>query len=338
MTQGSVFGAIGTIVLMLAWILFDHVIDPENFKTFLILRILCVLVLLVGLVAYIRADKKTDHYRKFYLLIYTALLLTILPMCIITSEKYPYYIGLSTVFFAASILCVWPLHYFLIPMILSGLVLGLAEWGTGSDPQVLVTGVFLLANVVALSTIASWLTYQNFLKNEKLLNQLQELSNTDRLTGLNNRRYFDIRLQNELASAARNDSITAVLMLDVDHFKKYNDHYGHQRGDECLCQVSNCLREALSRKTDFIARYGGEEFVVVLPDTDINGAEIVAKRIIASMDELGTPHCQSPTAPFVTLSIGIACRNATLAKDLVSLADSALYKAKHEGRHRFVVG
>lgn len=336
--QQIISTAVIAIILMPSWIPFDYLIDPLHFKTFLALRIICILVILIGLIAFIRAGKQVIHYRKFGLLIYLACTLAVLPMCIITGEKYPYYVGLSTVFFATSVLIVWPIRYFLIPMLLAGLLLGIAEWHTASDLKTTVTGIFLFTTVAAMSGLASWLTYRSFQKNEALLSQLENLSNTDRLTGIANRRYFDHRLQSELARASRDGTSTAVLLLDVDHFKKYNDHYGHQQGDECLRQVADCLRKAISRETDFVARYGGEEFVVVLINSDVSGAEVVAKRIIDGLGEAGIPHALSPVAPFVTASIGIACCKATLAEDLVALADSALYKAKQAGRNRFVVG
>lgn len=281
-----IVGAIVGMVVMPLWAIFDYLVDPLHFKTFLSLRIIGALVILIGLVAFIKSSKQSRHYRKFGLLVYLSVTMTVLPMVIMTSEKYPYYIGLSTVFFAASIFVTWPIRYFLIPMILTGLVVGIAEWHTVTDPRTTVTGIFLAINVGSIAGLASWLSYQSFLKNKALLYQLESLSNTDRLTGISNRGYFDRRLDNELAHATRDGTTTAVLLLDIDHFKNYNDHYGHQQGDECLQQVADCLRKAIPRKTDFVARYGGEEFVVVLSNTDVNGAESVARRIIDMLGEL----------------------------------------------------
>lgn len=332
-----IVGAIIAIVLLPVWIPFDYLIDPQNFNTFLTLRVVGMLVILTGLVVFIKTGKQVAHYRKSAMLTYLTLIVSMLPMCVLTSEKLPYYIGFSTVFFAVSILVVWPLRYFVLPMVLAALVLGVTHWNTSSDLKSTITGMFLMINVFSMSGVSSWLTYRSFMKNESLLNQLENLSNTDRLTGLNNRRFFDHRLQEELAHAQRNDTVTAVLMLDVDHFKKYNDHYGHQQGDECLRQFGGCLHRALSRETDFVARYGGEEFVVVMPNTDVGGAETVANKIITILGDLKIPHCQSPVASFVTASIGIACSKSKSPQEIVALADSALYKAKESGRNRFVV-
>jgi diguanylate cyclase (GGDEF)-like protein len=336
LSQQAIAGALIAIVLMPIWSIFDYFVDPINFKKFLILRLGATLVNLAGLIVYIKTGKQVAHFRKSAMLTYLTLVVSMLPLCIITEEKLPYYVAYSTVFFAVSILAIWPLRYFVLPMIMAVSVLVIVHWNTVNDLKTTTTGIFLMINVCSMSSVASWLTYRNFLDNESLMIQLQNLSNTDRLTGLHNRRYFDIRLQDLLAQAQRNDSLTAVMMLDVDHFKKYNDHYGHQQGDECLCQFSDCLRKVLSRETDFVARYGGEEFVVVMPNTDVVGAAVIASKIIARLGEIKIPHCQSPVASFVTASIGIACRKSMSSLEIVALADSALYQAKQSGRNRFV--
>jgi len=245
LSQQVIAGAIIAIVLLPIWIPFDYLIDPRNFDTFLTLRIVGILVIFTGLVIFIKTGKQVAHYRKSAMLTYLTLIVSMLPMCVLTGEKLPYYIGFSTVFFAVSILVVWPLRYFVWPMVLAALVLGVTHWNTSNDLKSTITGMFLMINVCSMSGVASWLTYRNFIRNEDLLHRLEDLSNTDRLTGLHNRRYFDIRLQDELAHALRNDTVIAVLMLDVDHFKKYNDHYGRQQGEECLRQFSACLQGAL---------------------------------------------------------------------------------------------
>lgn len=325
------------ILLIPVWIPFDYFVDPLNFRTFLILRIICSVVNLIALIAFIKTGKPARHFRKYGLFIYISVVCTVLPMVIMTEEKFPFYIGFSTVFFAISILLIWPLRYFLIPLFMTGLVLAIFEWQSTADLTNAVPGIFLTLNVVLMAGLASWLTYRNFLTNEMLLTKLNHLSHTDRLTGLNNRRYFDLYLNQELARVIRNSSNIAVLMLDVDHFKKYNDNYGHLQGDECLRQVADCLRRAITREVDFVARYGGEEFAIVLPNSDASSAEIIAKRIIDTLSDLKIPHAHSSVAPFVTISVGIACCKTTSAATLLASADSALYKAKENGRNQFVV-
>jgi diguanylate cyclase (GGDEF)-like protein len=128
-------------------------------------------------------------------------------------------------------------------------------------------------------------------------------------------------------------------MIDVDHFKKYNDHYGHQGGDDCLRQIAEAIKLGAQRPTDLAARYGGEEFVVLLPETDPAGAAVVAEQIRARVARLEIPHAKSDTSSRVTISLGIA----TLAPDaegvagsLVARADANLYRAKERGRDRAV--
>ncbi len=183
------------------------------------------------------------------------------------------------------------------------------------------------------------------LRVKALTDQLREVAATDGLTGLANRRSFDEALQREWARAQRSGRPLALLMLDVDHFKAYNDHYGHPAGDDCLRQVAQCLKGGMQRRTDMVARYGGEEFVALLPETDTPGAHGVAAGIHAQLQALALPHEASKTAPQVTVSIGIGTFGprpqgwqADLADpdpaSLVKAADSALYSAKAAGRAR----
>lgn len=163
---------------------------------------------------------------------------------------------------------------------------------------------------------------------------------TDSLTGLSNRRFFDNALRTEFSRHKRSGSQLSLIMLDVDHFKKYNDHYGHLEGDACLRQIAETLKAVVERAPDILARYGGEEFVAILPDTDSQGAAALANRIGAAVLRLALPHAKSDTAEFVTISLGIASAADHILTDgaqLVALADRALYHAKTNGRNRFEV-
>jgi diguanylate cyclase (GGDEF)-like protein len=168
--------------------------------------------------------------------------------------------------------------------------------------------------------------------------QLQALSEQDPLTGIANRRRLDAYLKLELHRASRNKSPLSLIMIDIDHFKPYNDHYGHQQGDECLVAVGKVIAETATRPTDLAARYGGEEFAVVLPETDREGALAVAHRIREQVLSLAIPHEKSQVADRVTLSIGVSCVEADGAwatdKALIESADQALYQAKCAGRNR----
>lgn len=158
---------------------------------------------------------------------------------------------------------------------------------------------------------------------------------TDGLTGLANRRQFDACLDREWRRAVRNETPFSLLLLDADHFKAYNDSYGHQQGDEVLRRIATCIRSALLRPVDVGARYGGEEFAILLPDTDVVGAWTLAERICLTVVALEIPHAVS-TSGLVTVSIGLTTlypQHGQHAGLLVEEADAALYEAKRSGRN-----
>lgn len=160
---------------------------------------------------------------------------------------------------------------------------------------------------------------------------------TDPLTRLANRRQFDDLLSVEFYRLKRSKAPLSLIMLDVDHFKRFNDRYGHLQGDECLRSVGHALKTVVGRASDVAARYGGEEFVVVLPETDAAGARTMAERIRRAVEELGIPHQDNPATGHVTVSLGVVTRFATelaAPESLVELADQALYRAKQGGRNR----
>lgn len=162
------------------------------------------------------------------------------------------------------------------------------------------------------------------------------IAHHDPLTGLPNRRYLDAHLQTEWRRMLREQQSLAVLFLDIDHFKHYNDHYGHAEGDACLHTVAACLAGAIRRGGDVVARYGGEEFIGVLPHTDAAGAQDMAQRFMAVVAAAHVPHAASPTAPLLTVSIGYASMIPspdTSPRDLLARADQALYAAKAGGRN-----
>lgn len=166
--------------------------------------------------------------------------------------------------------------------------------------------------------------------------ELERLATEDGLTKISNRRHFDQYLEREWRRQTRNGKSVSLILCDVDFFKNYNDQYGHQAGDACLKAVADAIRAKVGRPGDLIARYGGEEFVVVMPETSLDGALHVAENIRQELLKQQIPHCQSPVAPYVTLSCGIAAAIPSLdAKPqiLVERADLALYRAKQNGRN-----
>lgn len=167
--------------------------------------------------------------------------------------------------------------------------------------------------------------------------RMQALSHVDGLTGLYNRSHFQEYLENVWTRAQFDKSQVSVMMVDVDQFKRYNERYGHQAGDECLQHVAKVLQATLRRPDDSIARYGGEEFIAVLPNTELNYALLVAERVRQTVEALQMRHESSTASLVLTVSIGVAtCRadfNLT-APDLIAVADRALQQAKREGRNR----
>jgi diguanylate cyclase (GGDEF)-like protein len=167
--------------------------------------------------------------------------------------------------------------------------------------------------------------------------RLTELARYDGLTSLANRRYFDETLDQAFAQAARSHLPLALVMIDVDHFKAYNDFYGHPQGDRCLQQVAQAVQAAARRPRDFVARYGGEEIAMILPDTDAQGAQVVAEAARAAVAALEVVHATSDLG-YVSISAGVAVHFPGTAlerpQDLLQAADGALYRAKKAGRNR----
>ncbi|MBU7586792.1 MAG: GGDEF domain-containing protein [Nostoc sp. TH1S01] len=163
----------------------------------------------------------------------------------------------------------------------------------------------------------------------------------DQLTQIANRRRFDSELEYVWQYFVREQGYVSLLLCDIDYFKQYNDTYGHAAGDDCLRLIAQVLQQTVKRSTDLAARYGGEEFVVILPNTDSNGAFQVAQEIHQAIKNLHIPHAASIVKPYVTLSIGIATVIPQLnmtSLNLIEVADEALYLAKAKGRDRSCIG
>lgn len=162
----------------------------------------------------------------------------------------------------------------------------------------------------------------------------------DGLTGLFNRREFNVQLDRDWRSCKREQKPMSLLMMDIDHFKLYNDTYGHQEGDKCLQLVATTIREQVKRGRDRVARYGGEEFVCLLPQTGAQVAKDIAEKVRAAVQALAIPHAASPTSATVSISVGGACEKQFAehtSEGLLKRADDYLYQAKDQGRNRIVV-
>lgn len=201
------------------------------------------------------------------------------------------------------------------------------------------TRIVLSSKVRALQRIAQ-MRYSLVVLTRRLdeaNRELLHLATTDSLTGVANRRHFDESFHQEWARSQRSATSVSLLMCDVDHFKQYNDSYGHPAGDECLRQVAEILQGSIRRPADLVARYGGEEFVVVLPNTAMEGALAVAESMRVALESLGLPHGQTPGGQ-VSISIGVAScvpqRGDDTPEQLIARADAALYHAKELGRNR----
>jgi diguanylate cyclase (GGDEF)-like protein len=170
--------------------------------------------------------------------------------------------------------------------------------------------------------------------------ELHRLTLLDELTGIPNRRYFNTLLYQEWERAVREALPLSLIVIDIDYFKNYNDHYGHPKGDACLTQVARALQALTKRPGDLVARYGGEEFVVLLAHTDLKGAKVVAEALRQAVERLALEHARSPVYGRVTISVGVAAtvpERGSAPDRLLAAADEAVYLAKAGGRNRVKV-
>jgi len=224
----------------------------------------------------------------------------------------------------------------------------LADWRSESLASLLISSILLVILSLLGYRLIKLMSQQIQAQKELQLSQkiyieankaLGVLALEDGLTGLFNRRQFDLFIEAEIGRTKRKSDDTALIMIDVDFFKKYNDHYGHVQGDECLKTVSAIIKRHVTRTDDLAARYGGEEFAIVLPGTDYVGAFLIAEKIRIELEQSAINHSESPIG-VVTISVGIGALSASktgTSENLVDIADKALYIAKSSGRNRTVI-
>lgn len=234
--------------------------------------------------------------------------------------------------------------YVQIGTILLPISLNLLLWG-GAPQQSLAMATTLLGVLLAMAS-RSITNLLNDLHAVQI--QMQEQAHTDPVTQISNRRFFDNIFKTEWRRAARDGKTLSLLMIDVDHFKRYNDRHGHHAGDQCLQIIAQCIKAVARRASDVVARHGGEEFVILLPDTRLEDAAMLAERVRKSVEEQRVPHSDGAIPRIVTVSIGVSSctpntprHNQTLEEAsalypamLLNAADRALYRAKRNGRNQ----
>jgi len=179
-------------------------------------------------------------------------------------------------------------------------------------------------------------TVRDITERKNLELELERITKTDFLTNIGNRRKFNEYLSQEWAQCQKEKQPLALILADIDYFKRYNDYYGHQQGDGCLSKVAQALASCLKRSNDILVRYGGEEFAVILPNTPLSGALTVAEEMRQKILELKIPHLKSEISEFITLSFGVSSmipRPELLLETLIKNADEALYLSKELGRN-----
>ncbi|MDO8438620.1 MAG: sensor domain-containing diguanylate cyclase [Telluria sp.] len=189
--------------------------------------------------------------------------------------------------------------------------------------------------LIQITDVSVAVNRERLLRDQAL--ELRSQTFSDGLTGIANRRHFDVAMEKEIRRAKRAGTPLSLLMIDIDSFKAYNDQYGHQLGDDALIKVASALARMLQRPLDLIARYGGEEFAVILPEMDADQSLKMAEAMRATIARLNIPHATATAAEHVTISIGVATHTASDPGDiplLLGAADKALYMAKRAGRNR----
>ncbi len=330
------------IALVITFIVIDEAVLLRTASVQLLLIRVVVLVTLGICVAMTSAGMaRTSNYHQVI-----QFLAPLFGICVVANEliNVPHPIS----FFPAIVLTVFGLYMLLgmlfTPALVSGLlVLAAYLAGAGlvrlSSQELIYNAIVLLFSNVLGATACYRLEH---LRRRAFLEAqlLRDMANRDGLTGIHNRRAFDEHLNRLWQQAVRDHQSVALLLVDIDHFKAYNDYYGHQAGDQCLRQVAHILTQVCRRPLDFAARYGGEEFAVVLYEVRRDYVQELAASIQTELLRLALNHPASPSSRQLTVSIGAACVTPVQERSVfgfVQLADEALYEAKDTGRDRTVI-
>ena len=229
----------------------------------------------------------------------------------------------------------WPgIIAFMLPMWVTALLAGVQIHYDGEFRFLTLWAIFTAILLYGRRILQRWYdeAWDTHQENMQLIQRLESIANRDALTGTANRR----ALNAFLAQLWEQKAPLALIMIDVDYFKRYNDHYGHQAGDDCLSSVAQVLKMAVRAEDDLVARYGGEEFVVSLPGVSLAHATVIAERIQQKIHDAALPHEASAVAAVVTVSMGVVASDGTVPMEtLIARADSALYQAKNKGRNQW---
>lgn len=344
------------VCLMFNWMLVsDWLLIPDQFELALRLRLFIYTpVTLVGLFVLTRIQ--SPSLREVLLIVHgSGAAFISIALCVASSDPYatPYVVSLSSiVMFTNSVMRMRFYQAAVLDAIILGLYVCAAFLIQDAPYELIIPGGLLLVSTIAFTlygayrqeqdTRINWLLHLRerlLLKDLEATNQaLHDASRSDMLTDVANRRHFDEHIRTLWDAALEDGREISLLMIDVDHFKAYNDRYGHPTGDACLKEVAAALKRRLRRPGDLIARFGGEEFIAVLDGTPLKTAAGAAERVRKGIEGLNLLHATSSTHAVVTASIGVASArpaDGTMSiQQLISAADDALYKAKQAGRNR----
>ena len=345
---------LAAIALYGAFALSDRVMIPDAWEVAWAIRFLLVIpLMLAGTFSYRKLA--SPLHRELVLAVITVASGASLPV-IAALSTHPnaahYQTGITLVVLFANIVLAQRLRSATMTSVVLGIVYAVSLYGIATmPPEVAFNNWLYFFAAVAISLIANvrmdqdrrrayFARARELERNRELsdaVELLERLSAEDALTKLPNRREFDRRLALEWGRARRELQSVALVLVDVDSFKAYNDHYGHPAGDSCLQQVAGALAAVPQRSSDLVARFGGEEFVVLLPDTTLEDAALIADRMRAAVEQMRITHEYSVAAQVVTASFGVAAMMPTPRnepQELLAHADAALYRAKAEGRNR----
>ncbi|WP_051435480.1 GGDEF domain-containing protein [Shewanella fidelis] len=346
--RGILWASYVSLALLFVVLVNTYYFDKEYYDASILIIKFIPLTLIVALGIFTAKTKGlfkvTVHQTYFYLgLLVSSWSLVLISLALLSEQNMPGVESLADILVLVFALALFPNRNIMILVILPFLAFSAMYHSLQfSEAIVYPLTKFLCFLVIILSgqkIISGWF-FKAIVRNiekKKLLSQFKRLALIDGLTNVSNRRHFDEVLLQECKAANRNEQPLSIILLDIDYFKPLNDSLGHQVGDEYLVQVAAILNQALERPRDLVARYGGEEFVMVLPDTDLDGANCVAAKVKLLLSEAKLSHPSSAVGKYVTVSQGVAqWQELEQASALLARVDELLYQAKANGRDCYV--